>query len=307
MTALTAADVTVIIPTRNRWDILRRTLDALAQQTVQGFDVIVVVDGTDQQPPELAPARVVEKEHGGPGAARNFGVAHTDRPLVLFLGDDMIPDQQLIERHVVRHQQQPDPNVGVLGLAVWHPDVAAGEIQRWLDWSGLQFEYAKIEGDDAGPRRFYSCNVSMKRDFFTSVGGFDEDFTYYYEDLDIAARLEQRGFVLKFERAALTRHLHHYEWPDIQRRFSGIAQGEWLMARKHPQFRPWFRAQVTGAAAQRRIVLPWNRVVPLLPAGSSLRGKLERRATRRYLQRMAPAFEASWREADQVAVGGPSG
>jgi GT2 family glycosyltransferase len=185
--------------------------------------------------------------------------------------------------------------------------VANVDINRWLDWSGLQFEYAKIEGDDAGPRRFYSCNVSMKREFFDSVGGFDEEFTYYYEDLDIAARLEKRGFVLKFEPAATTWHVHRYTWPDIERRFTGIASGEWLMARKHPQFRPWFRAQLAGASAQRRVVLPWHRVVPLLPAGSGLRGKLERRATRRYLQRLAPAFEEAWRANDQVSVGGPSG
>ncbi len=302
-----AADLAVIIPTRSRWDILRRTLDALDGQTVRGFEVIVVVDGTDERPPELPTVRVLTKEHGGPGAARNYGVAHTTRPLVLFLGDDMIPDADFVERHLAQHEALPAANVGVLGLAVWHDDVAHGEIQRWLDWSGLQFEYAKIVGDDAGPRRFYSCNVSMKREFFARVGGFDEDFTYYYEDLDIAARLEEAGFQLRFEPHAVTRHLHWYEWPDIERRFAGIAKGEHLMARKHPQFRPWFRAHVTGAAAHSRIVVPWQRLVPLLPRTSALRGKLERRATARYLQRLAPVFEDSWRAADQVAAGGPSG
>jgi GT2 family glycosyltransferase len=302
-----ASDLTVIIPTRARWTILRRTLDALAAQTVQGFEVIVVVDGVDQQPPDLTPARVLVKPHGGPGAARNYGVAHTERALVLFLGDDMIPDRDFIERHLDRHRAEPAPHVGALGLAVWHPDVADVDINRWLDWSGLQFEYAKIEGDDAGPRRFYSCNVSMKRSFFESVGGFDEDFTYYYEDLDIAARMETAGFMLRFERAAVTRHLHRYTWPDIERRFTGIAQGEWLMAQKHPQFRPWFRNWLAGAAGQRRVWLPWHRVVPLLPESTALRGAVERRATRRYLQRLAPSFEAAWAAADQVAVGGPSG
>jgi GT2 family glycosyltransferase len=300
-------DITVIIPTRSRWEILQRTLDGLAAQTVQGFDTVVVVDGTDQDPPGLSSVRVVVKEHGGPGAARNYGVAQTDRALVMFLGDDMIPDRELVARHLDRHRAEPAENVGVLGLAVWHPDVAGVDINRWLDWSGLQFEYAKIEGDDAGPRRFYSCNVSMKRAFFESVGGFDEDFTYYYEDLDIAARMETAGFTLKYEPAALTRHLHRYTWPDIERRFTGIAQGEWLMAQKHPQFRPWFRNWVATAAAQRRVVVPWHRVVPLLREPSALRGRAERRATTRYLQRLAPAFEAAWAAADQVAVGGPSG
>src|SRR5436305_578952 len=121
-----ATDLTVIIPTRSRWDILQRTLDALAQQTAQGFDVIVVVDGLDEEPPTLEGARVLTKAHGGPGAARNFGVAHTSRALVLFLGDDMIPDTDMVERHLARHTEEPAPHVGVLGLAEWQSVVCSG-------------------------------------------------------------------------------------------------------------------------------------------------------------------------------------
>ena len=302
-----ASELAVIIPTRSRASILQRTLAALEQQTVDGFETIVVVDGTDQQHIESANAQTFVKKHGGPGAARNFGVAQTGRPLVLFLGDDMIPAPDLVARHLAGHEAEPAAHVGVLGHAVWHPDVAHGRLQRWLDWSGLQFDYATITGNDAGPRRFYSCNVSMKRDFFQRVGGFDEDFTYYYEDLDLGARLEQHGFALRFDRGAVTWHCHRYLWSDIERRFAGIAQGERLMSAKHPSFRPWFRSQIEGAVGQRRVVLPWQVVAPLLPPDSVLRDRLQRRATRRYLQRLAPTFDRAWDAADQVAVGGPSG
>jgi GT2 family glycosyltransferase len=302
-----ASDLAVVIPTRGRSDLLVRTLDALGHQTEQGFETIVVVDGLEEQPPELPGARVFAKEHAGPGAARNYGVAQTSRSLVMFLGDDTIPDPDLIERHLARHRAEPAPHVGVLGMVVWHDDVANDEFQRWLDWSGMQFEYAKIEGDDAGARRLYTSNVSLKREIFDSVGGFDEDFFFLYEDIDLGARLEKKGFELRLERAALVRHLHRYTWPDIERRFRGIARSEHLMTQKHPGFRPWFRPQIAGATAQRNVRLPWHRVVPLVPKGSALRGKVERRATTRYLQRLAPAFEEAWQEADQLAVGGPSG
>ena len=85
MAATRADDLQVIIPSRDRWSMVARTLDALRHQTVSGFDTLVVADGTDQQPPHLGDARVVVKEHGGPGAARNYGVSQTERPLVLFL------------------------------------------------------------------------------------------------------------------------------------------------------------------------------------------------------------------------------
>src|SRR5437016_13478121 len=93
-----AADISVVIPTRDRWEILARTLAGLDAQTVAGFETIVVVDGTDQQVRPLPGARTVVKAHGGPGAARNRGVAESHRSLILFLGDDMIPRSE--ERRV---------------------------------------------------------------------------------------------------------------------------------------------------------------------------------------------------------------
>src|SRR3954468_8411135 len=86
----TAADLAVILPTHKRWPILRRTLAALAAQTVSGFSVTVVVDGRDMEVPEELGAgldrfaRVVQ-DHAGPGAARNHAVRLTTEPLVLFL------------------------------------------------------------------------------------------------------------------------------------------------------------------------------------------------------------------------------
>ena len=292
-------DLVVIIPTRDRWQILAQTLDALDKQTVSGFEVLVVVDGEDQSPPDLGSARVVVKPHGGPGAARNYAARHTDKPLVLFLGDDMIPAPDLVERHLRWHQNEPQPEVGVLGRAVWHPQVANDVLQRWLDWSGMQFDYATIRDGNAGWPRFYSCNVSLKREFFLAAGGFDEAFVYYYEDLDAGYRLGQHGLVLHYDPAAVTLHLHRYDWAGIERRFNGVAKGEHMMAAKHDWFEPFYRVRMDGAAAQRRVVFPWQRIVPLLPS-SSIRAQLERRATRGYLQRLAPAFAAGWAEADSA-------
>src|SRR5258708_40245835 len=91
-------DLAVVIPTRDRWKILRRTLDALASQTVSGFAVVVVVDGTDQPSVEARDAKVIVKEHAGPAAARNAGVRASESRLVLFLGDDTIPETDFVAR-----------------------------------------------------------------------------------------------------------------------------------------------------------------------------------------------------------------
>ena len=292
MTTFAPSDLTVVIPTRDRWQILQRTLSALRAQSVQGFEVVVVVDGPDQTPPDLSPAQIIVKEHGGPGAARNAGVAQIHTPLVLFLGDDMIPVPQLVERHLAKHNANPAPEVAVLGLSEWHPDVGNDRIHRWLDWSDTQFDYRNITTEDAGFGRFYSSNVSLKRQFFIDAGGFDEDFTYYYEDLDAGWRMHEKGLRLLYEPAALAHHLHRIRWPDIVRRFQGIARGEFLMQRKHAWFEPFYRKRVIGAASQPPVAAWWPRVADKAPENYS--NTARRRANLRYHQLLAPYFLDAW-------------
>jgi glycosyltransferase involved in cell wall biosynthesis len=250
--------LTVVIPTRDRWDILGRTLRALADQTVQGFAIVVVVDGEDQAVPPLPDGvQVVQVPHGGPGQARNAGVAATSSPLVLFLGDDMIPTPDLVSRHLARHAAEGGPTVAVLGSVEWHPEVRRTSLLKWIDRAGMQFELGGI-GEDAGWGRFYSCNVSLPRSLFDAASGFDPVFTYYYEDLDIAYRLRDAGMTLRYEPAARVEHLHSYEEASFEARLRGIAKGEVLLMARRPDFAPYFASKfraVEGRAP--RSLDPW--------------------------------------------------
>lgn len=295
MKAFSAHDLTVVIPTRDRWDILRRTIDALAAQTVKGFEVIVVVDGTDQRVEDLPGARVIVKEHGGPGAARNAGVRESTRPLILFLDSDMIPVPRFIERHLARHSASPEQEVAVLGHVDWHHDLGRSPILSWLDWSSTQFDHRGIAGDEAGWGRFYSCNVSLKRDFFLLADGFDEDFVYYYDDTDMGWRLNEKGMRLLYERGARTFHHQRFDLESVIRRFERIAVGERMMTAKHPWFKPFFRERVEGALARPPASWAWTRIVDLIPRSAGrLRRRAERRANEHYYQRVGPRFLNSW-------------
>lgn len=253
-----ASDLTVIIPTRDRWPILRRTLDALARQTTPGFGVVVVVDGEDQTVPQLpADVRVVQVAHGGPGRARNIGVASCETPLVAFLGDDMVPSPYLVANHLARHEAEGGPKVAVLGSVEWHPEVPRTSLLRWIDRAGMQFETAGIS-DDAGWGRFYSCNVSLPRTLFDAANGFDPEFTYYYEDLDFAYRLRDAGMSLRYESAALVEHLHTYDEESFARRLRGIAKGEFMLTQRRADFSPYFANKFRAVEGRaRRDVDPW--------------------------------------------------
>lgn len=105
--------VSVVIPSRDRWQLLRRTLhSALSQQGVE-IEVVVVDDGsTDDTPTGLAAwqdprLRIVRNVTGrGVAAARNRGLDEAEGSLVAFLDDDDLwaPHKLASQVHALRQR-----------------------------------------------------------------------------------------------------------------------------------------------------------------------------------------------------------
>jgi len=90
-----SADVTVVIPTKDRWPLLSRSLASVLGQEDVDFEVIVVddgsADGTLERLGELPDPRLRVLRHErcmGVASARNLGVAHARAKWVAFLDDD---------------------------------------------------------------------------------------------------------------------------------------------------------------------------------------------------------------------------
>ena len=294
MPAFRPKDVCVVIPTRRRWDMLERTLHSLRNQTVPGAEIIVLADAPEDEEHNLEGARLIKRPDTGVSERRNLGASTTDRKLILLLGDDTIPAPDLIERHLVRHNQDPDRTVAILGKIDWHPEVAGNALLSWLDRSGLQFDYASITNGDAGWARFYASNLSIKRDLFLEVGGFDEDFIFTYEDLDVGLRLGEAGMRLLYEPDARVFHHHIYDLDGLRRRFEATAEGEWLMIKKHPDFPAFFEPRLEQAERAPKASSLWPLVVDRIPEGNALRRRAEARAHVWYLQQVAGPFLARW-------------
>src|SRR4051812_10778598 len=89
-------DLSVVIPTRDRWDVLQTTLDALWPQSASGLacEYVVVNNGSGPAPALEKSAQsvtVIDEQRPGAAAARNAGIAAASADLILFLGDDCRP------------------------------------------------------------------------------------------------------------------------------------------------------------------------------------------------------------------------
>ncbi len=84
--------VTVIIPTRNRRQLVMRAVDSVLRQDFQDFEIIVIddgsTDGTDSALITQPRCRVLHTDHAGPAVARNAGIAQAAGQFLAFLDSD---------------------------------------------------------------------------------------------------------------------------------------------------------------------------------------------------------------------------
>jgi glycosyltransferase involved in cell wall biosynthesis len=197
--------LSVVIPTYNRKDSLRRTLDGLSRQAYPAADFEAVVvsdgstDGTDEMLAEYAKSapfslRTIAQPNSGPSAARNRGYREAQHEVIVFLDDDVEPVPEFLSRHAAHHAA--DAHVVVLGPM--SPDPAcAHEEPVWIAWEHAKlqqtYDFFRPGGKHAGdaPRsvHFFSGNASVHRQWLEAVGGFDETFKRQ-EDVELAARME---------------------------------------------------------------------------------------------------------------------
>ncbi|MEQ1907642.1 MAG: glycosyltransferase family 2 protein [Vicinamibacterales bacterium] len=247
---LDAPRISVIIPTRNRLDALKRCLAALDAQTLprDEWEVIVVndgsTDGTDEYLTSGAAAgiwRYTALSQGGPARARNAGIREARGRVLVFIGDDIYATPAFLERHLALHDSRDGDATAVLGRTEWAHTLHVTPLMRY---EGLgQFDYHEIEAgavdaSDLPFRFFYTSNVSVCRSFLERHGLlFDEDFRQAMgEDGEFAFRARRHGLRLRYEPDALAHHDHPTTFTAARKRCRLKGEVTILQAHKHPEW-----------------------------------------------------------------------
>ncbi len=283
-------------------------LERLERQTAPGgFEVLVVVDEDETdlvavdgavlgRPYRLRP---LVRPSPGASAARNAGWRAARAPLVLFLDDDVMPEPPLVSEHLDWHSRHPAPEVGVLGLVRWADELRVTPFMRWLE-RGVHFDFANIEGEEAGWGRFYTANVSVKRELLELVGGFDEErLPFGYEDLDLAYRMHAHGFSLLFNRRATGEHVKAMTLESVRARMPMMASSERAFCAKHPEIPPYFLNMFSEAASRTPAPHRLAHLARLVPPGAPFLGpRVWASADARFKEALAPDFMRAWEESE---------
>ena len=234
-----------------------RELERLLPVLTPQVDELVVIANIQGSIGEVPPGvRVVENELvKGFGANVNAGAALTASEFVCSVNPDAIPRDGAIEK--LEQFLAEHPRAGIVGPAMVYPDGAlqpsrrsfptvAGTLVRRTPLR-LLFDPYKLQ------RRHYNLDdrptepveadwmlggfLMMRRSMFDELGGFDEGFFLYGEDIDLCYRAARAGWERWYLPGAVVEHEHQAVTDHrlLTRRTLWHWRGIFRFVRKHPE------------------------------------------------------------------------
>ncbi|MCK4727196.1 MAG: hypothetical protein KAT29_15390, partial [Anaerolineales bacterium] len=173
--------------------------------------------------------------------ARNRGMGLAKSPIIMFVGDDIVPDKFLIRAHLAAHRRNPEREAAILGRVQWAHDMPVNTLMTHIDGIGAQqFSYYYFQdGREYDFRHFYTANISLKREMLLSTDkGFDTDFQYAaFEDVELSYRLSKKGLRIIYAFIPLGYHYHYHDiWTFSTRQYQAGLMA-CVLIKKHPELK----------------------------------------------------------------------
>jgi glycosyltransferase involved in cell wall biosynthesis len=276
-------EISVVIPTYNRLDMLARVIPTLLEQDLAPSEYELLVcdsrstDGTAEYVAQVRDAhanvRHLAGSYSGRAAARNAGIAAARGDIVVFNDADILASPNLLSTHLRRHRERR-------GIAVVGLEVQVNDFEEYL----YKRDHPATRGHLHTPSRkrlswlyFLTGNASVRREDLVRAGRFDEGFTGYgHEDLELGYRLQKMGIEIIYEPDAVNYHCQAVPYEDQKAKMRLAGRSTALFYRKHPDFSVMLNLGMTP------ISLGAHSLLTRLPL---LLGYIDRRAERSRLAR----------------------
>jgi len=216
-------EVSVIIPTADRLDLINRAIDSVLNQSHPAREIIVVDNGRkpailrDDLRDQVVLVRTEPRI--GPGRSRNAGVEQACAEYVAFLDDDDYWQVEYLEK-----------SVELLARG----DVVVGRLMRQSEEGGIR-PYKLFPSEPKLQRKvFYSNpgfggqNILLKKSLFLSVGGFDRNMPASV-DRDLAAKIMAGGIDILVQPQSVAVLCDH----GGERVRASQVTGNWMFIRKY--------------------------------------------------------------------------
>ena len=246
--------ISVVVPTHNRKERLRRCLRALMAQDYPAYEVIVVddgsTDGTDEMVRQEFPqVHYLRQEHRGPAAARNRGIRAARGEIVAFTDDDCEPPPEWLRSLWEGFQHYPEAGaVGGIQEPTAHA-LSQNLLARYESFVTYRIYGVGERAVVGSPAPGGTNNLAVPKYLLERLGGFDETFPVAAgEDADLLYRIADLGYKTVCLPNKVVHH-HTYTWRAFVRQQVQRGVGAAYFLRKRGALPPWWRESVRPLVA----------------------------------------------------------
>ncbi|MFU8797685.1 MAG: glycosyltransferase family 2 protein, partial [Gammaproteobacteria bacterium] len=218
--------VSIIIPTRNRCNLLKKCIDSIQKSDYKNIEIIIIDNGSDQ-PADLNYLKTISNKSNikvisidlpfNYARLNNMAVKHVSGDVLLFLNNDIEAIAPRWLHEIVSNVLRTD--VGIVGARLWYPNFTlqhggvflgpgntAGHVHHSADkWDVGYFGRAVLQQNFSAVTA--AC-MAIRKTLFEKVGGFHEAFTVSLNDVDLCLRVREMGLKITWTPFA---ELIHYE------------------------------------------------------------------------------------------------
>lgn len=254
--------VSIIIPTKDHIDDLRKCIDSIRKSTYLNYEIIIVENNSEKAETfayydtlkKFSNIKIVIWENEfNYSAINNYGVGSATGEYIVLLNNDIELITPNWIQEMLMHCQREE--VGIVGAKLYYPDDTiqhAGVIIGIGGVAGHSHKYYSRNDNGYFSRLKIIQNLSavtaaclmVRKDVFDSVGGLDEMFKVAFNDVDFCLRVRETGKLVIFTPYV---EAYHYEsksrgaedTPEKAKRFEGEVKrfyDRWGQYRRDPYY-----------------------------------------------------------------------
>ena len=221
--------ISVVIPVKNEANKIKHCLEAVFNQTIQPYEVIVVDGHSTDKTVEKArefPVKVVYEDYGTVGGARQVGVENAKGDFIAYTDADCTPERNWLES-LIKEFDRDIVGVGggirVIGNNLWEKSIG-------FVMDSFLGSASSVQGRIFKTKRFVSsisgCNSMYRKEDLIRVGGFNVEFAVT-EETELNRRFTKIGKLL-YTPNAIVLHNQNRGVKDFAKRvyFFGYGRGK---------------------------------------------------------------------------------
>ncbi|MCS7231654.1 MAG: glycosyltransferase [Elusimicrobiota bacterium] len=200
--------VSIVILTRDRYNLLKKCISSIKDSTYKDFEVILIdngsIDNTKYITKEFQELNIryfftkIKKL----SRLRQYGIEQAKGRYVIMIDDDCVLDPKYIELVVKRFEE--DENIAIIGGNLINIGFDKGSLNKGKGKIGINCKYETVTKINLA-EVFGSACMSIRKEVFEEVGGYDL-YCDFMEEVDLTLKVKNRGYKICFEPNAIIKH-----------------------------------------------------------------------------------------------------